>query len=332
MTKEDYVIICGDFGGVWSKDKESNEETMLMDWLDCKSYTTLFVDGNHENFDRLKKYPARSTNGEGENQAYPSYEEKACWSRYGRVTRNGNPLPAPESRPGSCREIQVLHCVYKSFPAIQCIAAGEALFWTLNTPEKRHHSVYRNPEAPIQYTVYTRFYPYSVYRGLRSSVSDTKHPPKSVAAQCTTAKEHLAPRCVYKIFTGLLPGFKYPGLICLADFKDPAVQLCCVLPHLFSGHRRHFAELLLLTDRIRKRQLHRPLIFSDIPAKLHALTEQTDHLPVDAVDSLSCLFKIHAASLLSVRPQWKPVFSLCAGILTHDWTLDARHRKLILDY
>jgi hypothetical protein len=39
MTKDDYVIICGDFGGVWSKDKESNEETMLMDWLDCKSYT-----------------------------------------------------------------------------------------------------------------------------------------------------------------------------------------------------------------------------------------------------------------------------------------------------
>ena len=57
MTKEDYVIICGDFGGVWSKDKKSNEETMLMDWLDCKSYTTLFVDGNHENFDRLYAYP-----------------------------------------------------------------------------------------------------------------------------------------------------------------------------------------------------------------------------------------------------------------------------------
>ena len=46
MTKEDYVIICGDFGGVWSSDKESNEETMLMDWLDHKSFTTLFVDGN----------------------------------------------------------------------------------------------------------------------------------------------------------------------------------------------------------------------------------------------------------------------------------------------
>lgn len=63
MTKDDYVIICGDFGGVWSKDKESNEETMLMDWLDCKSFTTLFVDGNHENFDRLNAYPVEEWHG-----------------------------------------------------------------------------------------------------------------------------------------------------------------------------------------------------------------------------------------------------------------------------
>ena len=63
MTKEDYVIICGDFGGVWSKDKESNTETMLMDWLDCKPFTTLFVDGNHENFDRLYAYPVEEWHG-----------------------------------------------------------------------------------------------------------------------------------------------------------------------------------------------------------------------------------------------------------------------------
>ncbi len=40
MSKDDYVFILGDFGGVWNKNKESNEETMLMDWLDCKTYTT----------------------------------------------------------------------------------------------------------------------------------------------------------------------------------------------------------------------------------------------------------------------------------------------------
>ena len=57
MTKDDYVIICGDFGGVWSKNEESNTETMLLDWLDCKSFTTLFVDGNHENHSLLAELP-----------------------------------------------------------------------------------------------------------------------------------------------------------------------------------------------------------------------------------------------------------------------------------
>lgn len=63
MTKDDYVIICGDFGGVWNKDIESMRETMILDWLDCKSYTTLFVDGNHENFDRLYSYPVEEWHG-----------------------------------------------------------------------------------------------------------------------------------------------------------------------------------------------------------------------------------------------------------------------------
>ena len=57
MTKDDYVIICGDFGGVWNKDEESKMETMILDWLDCKSFTTLFVSGNHENFDLLYQFP-----------------------------------------------------------------------------------------------------------------------------------------------------------------------------------------------------------------------------------------------------------------------------------
>ena len=55
MTKDDYVIICGDFGGVWNKDGESKMETSALDWLDGKAFTTLFVDGNHETA-RLKKW------------------------------------------------------------------------------------------------------------------------------------------------------------------------------------------------------------------------------------------------------------------------------------
>ena len=72
MTKEDYVIICGDFGGVWNKDEESKEETMLMDWLECKSFTTLFVDGNHENFDRLYEYPVELWHGGKVHKIRPS--------------------------------------------------------------------------------------------------------------------------------------------------------------------------------------------------------------------------------------------------------------------
>lgn len=72
MTKDDYVIICGDFGGVWDRDKEGKEETMLLDWLDCKPFTTLFVDGNHENFDRLYSYPVEEWNGGKIHRIRPS--------------------------------------------------------------------------------------------------------------------------------------------------------------------------------------------------------------------------------------------------------------------
>ena len=53
MTKKDYIIICGDFGGVWTFEGESNIEKETLDWLNDKNFTTLFVDGNHENYTRL---------------------------------------------------------------------------------------------------------------------------------------------------------------------------------------------------------------------------------------------------------------------------------------
>ena len=53
MTKEDYVVICGDFGGVWNYAGETPKEKHDLDWLDSRNFTTLFVPGNHENYDRL---------------------------------------------------------------------------------------------------------------------------------------------------------------------------------------------------------------------------------------------------------------------------------------
>ena len=49
MTKDDYVIICGDFG-IWDNSKR---EKYNLNWLDDKPFTTLFVSGNHENYDIL---------------------------------------------------------------------------------------------------------------------------------------------------------------------------------------------------------------------------------------------------------------------------------------
>ena len=63
MTKRDYLIICGDFGAVWDP-KESKGEKYWLDWFDSRSYTLLFIDGNHENFDRLYgEYPEEKWHG-----------------------------------------------------------------------------------------------------------------------------------------------------------------------------------------------------------------------------------------------------------------------------
>ena len=48
FTKSDYIIITGDFGGIWDG---SDEEKFWIRWLNERNFTTLFVDGNHENFE-----------------------------------------------------------------------------------------------------------------------------------------------------------------------------------------------------------------------------------------------------------------------------------------
>ena len=72
MTKEDRVIICGDFGGVWNKSIESPTEKHLLDWLEEKPFTVLFADGNHENFDRLYAYPVEEWHGGKVHKIRPS--------------------------------------------------------------------------------------------------------------------------------------------------------------------------------------------------------------------------------------------------------------------
>ena len=63
MTKDDYVIICGDCGVVWNKGAENAKEKGLLAELESKPFTTLYVDGNHENFDRLNAYSVETWHG-----------------------------------------------------------------------------------------------------------------------------------------------------------------------------------------------------------------------------------------------------------------------------
>lgn len=76
LTKKDKVGINGDFGLIWNYKETglsvpscpedtcwTKEELYWYDWLNNRNFTTIWVDGNHENFDRLKKYPVEIWNG-----------------------------------------------------------------------------------------------------------------------------------------------------------------------------------------------------------------------------------------------------------------------------
>ena len=60
---EHTVIIAGDFGIVWDWKGETKNEKYLLNWLEEKPFTTVFVDGNHEDHQRLATYPVREWNG-----------------------------------------------------------------------------------------------------------------------------------------------------------------------------------------------------------------------------------------------------------------------------
>ena len=59
LTKEDYLIVCGDMGLVWSypDGPRYKEDLYWQKWFNNRNYTTLFVDGNHENHPILASYP-----------------------------------------------------------------------------------------------------------------------------------------------------------------------------------------------------------------------------------------------------------------------------------
>lgn len=57
LTSNDFIIITGDFGLIWDVNYSKESESYWIKWLSEKPWTTLFIDGNHENFDRLNTLP-----------------------------------------------------------------------------------------------------------------------------------------------------------------------------------------------------------------------------------------------------------------------------------
>lgn len=60
LTKDDYLIVLGDFGAVWYGDRR---DKYMLDWYEDKPFTTLFVPGNHENYDLLEAMPREEWHG-----------------------------------------------------------------------------------------------------------------------------------------------------------------------------------------------------------------------------------------------------------------------------
>lgn len=59
ITKDDTVIVCGDFGFVW----DDPMHRYFLAKLTAEPFTIAFVDGNHEDFDLLYTYPVVEWNG-----------------------------------------------------------------------------------------------------------------------------------------------------------------------------------------------------------------------------------------------------------------------------
>ena len=91
LTRDDYMIILGDFGMIFSADTRYMyvfEEMRLREYFEEKyPWTTLFIDGNHENFVHLKQFPSKKFAG----SKATFLTEHCIWLRRGNIyTINGS--------------------------------------------------------------------------------------------------------------------------------------------------------------------------------------------------------------------------------------------------
>ena len=67
LTKDDYLIIVGDVAIIWygwlTPGKLKHQDQTLLDWFENQPFTTLFIDGNHENHKALNEFPVEEWHG-----------------------------------------------------------------------------------------------------------------------------------------------------------------------------------------------------------------------------------------------------------------------------
>lgn len=59
LTRDDYLIVCGDMGICWYGNEEDES---VKRWFESMPWTTLFVPGNHENYTLLNTIPTSEWN------------------------------------------------------------------------------------------------------------------------------------------------------------------------------------------------------------------------------------------------------------------------------
>lgn len=60
LTDNDFIIVCGDFGLCWARDKTFENNCKL---FSNKQYIVLWVSGNHENYDMIEEFPVELWHG-----------------------------------------------------------------------------------------------------------------------------------------------------------------------------------------------------------------------------------------------------------------------------
>jgi hypothetical protein len=122
MDQEDILIIAGDFGCVWHRrDEYGNEhksDKYLLNAYENRKFTTVFIDGNHENHEALAEYPKAEFLGAECHQtvrmSIMSCAEKSfisagirsgAWAVRSRMTKNGERHLNPGGR-GRSRQIK----------------------------------------------------------------------------------------------------------------------------------------------------------------------------------------------------------------------------------